>query len=167
DQGVKVPDKEGAYKTASADRADRRAYDGAPPVIPHESFKMACRECHGSEGIYIQDLGYSPPSPHEMTSGMSAESRCQQCHVFQNTTASFKPTTFEGLAQDLGSGSRFWEGSPPTIPHQVFMRENCAACHSGPAAREEIRTTHPERERCQQCHVPQASQNTFSRQGDE
>jgi predicted CXXCH cytochrome family protein len=34
------------------------------------------------------------------------------------------------------------------------MRENCAACHVGPGAREEIITTHPERTRCRQCHVP-------------
>jgi cytochrome c-type protein NapB len=34
------------------------------------------------------------------------------------------------------------------------MRENCAACHSGPGARAEIITTHPERVRCRQCHVP-------------
>ena len=35
-----------------------------------------------------------------------------------------------------------------------IVRANCVACHSGPAAREEIRTTHPERVRCNQCHVP-------------
>ena len=28
------------------------------------------------------------------------------------------------------------------------------ACHGGPAAVEEIRTTHPERGNCRQCHVP-------------
>jgi hypothetical protein len=41
------------------------------------------------------------------------------------------------------------------------MRENCAACHTGPAAREEIRTTHPERIRCRQCHVPVGSRTEF------
>jgi predicted CXXCH cytochrome family protein len=47
-----------------------------------------------------------------------------------------------------------YDGAPPTIPHKVFMRENCGACHVGPGAREEILTTHPERTRCRQCHVP-------------
>ena len=41
-----------------------------------------------------------------------------------------------------------------TIPHPLQLRENCLACHGGPAARAELRTTHPERVRCRQCHVP-------------
>ena len=49
----------------------------------------------------------------------------------------------------------------PSIPHPLEGRENCLACHTGPAAREEIRTSHPERERCQQCHVPSTTSDTF------
>jgi cytochrome c-type protein NapB len=41
------------------------------------------------------------------------------------------------------------------------MRENCAACHAGPAAREEIRTSHPERTRCRQCHVEVTARSEF------
>ena len=41
------------------------------------------------------------------------------------------------------------------------MRENCAACHDGPGAREEIRTSHPERTRCRQCHVPVTDNQPF------
>ena len=64
--------------------------------------------------------------------------------------------------QDLRHGLRLHDRAPPTIPHKTFMRENCVACHAGPAAREEIRTSHPERRRCRQCHVPVATQETFS-----
>jgi hypothetical protein len=70
---------------------------------------------------------------------------------------------FQGLPQDLRSGGRLHNFAPPTIPHKMLMRENCLACHSGPAAREEIRTSHPERERCRQCHVPVTTTARFSR----
>jgi cytochrome c-type protein NapB len=33
------------------------------------------------------------------------------------------------------------------------MRENCRACHAGPGAVAELRTTHPERVSCRQCHA--------------
>ena len=45
-------------------------------------------------------------------------------------------------------------GSPPAIPHQLQMRENCLSCHAGPSAPKEIRVSHPERINCRQCHVP-------------
>ena len=41
------------------------------------------------------------------------------------------------------------------------MRENCLACHTGPAVRQEIATTHPERSRCRQCHVEETSRSEF------
>jgi cytochrome c-type protein NapB len=70
-----------------------------------------------------------------------------------NTERVFQANDFEPLRQDLRPGSRAHPGAPPVIPHKVFMRENCLSCHSGPGGREEIRTTHPERTRCMQCHV--------------
>ena len=57
---------------------------------------------------------------------------------------------------------RNYPEQPPVIPHKVFMRENCQACHAGPAARKEIRTEHPERAQCRQCHVEQVVTSTFS-----
>ncbi len=92
---------------------------------------------------------------------MSAMSRCGQCHVFRSTDTLFADNDFAGLAQDLRRGKRLHDLAPPVVPHKVFMRENCVACHTGPAAREEIRTTHPERVRCRQCHVEQRSTETF------
>ncbi len=150
---VPVPGSEEAYKTAAAERAKRRAFDGAPPVIAHEPLGADCSACHTMQGIHIDGLGFAPPSPHRETAGMSAISRCRQCHIFQESATEFAESTFVGFQQDLRQGRRLFDGAPPVIPHQSLMRENCTACHSGPAAREEVRTSHPERVRCQQCHV--------------
>lgn len=159
---TRVPDHPGAIKTAATERALRRGYDGAPPVIPHEDFGSTCTDCHNKEGVSVPGIGFSPPSPHEATAGMSAISRCRQCHVFRQTETVFVESRFVGLHQDLRHGRRLNPEAPPVMPHPVFMRENCLACHSGPAAREEIRTTHPERARCRQCHVEQVTTSTFN-----
>jgi len=160
---VPVPGTEGALKSAAIVRASRRAFDGAPPTIPHDDFGIACTSCHTREGMEVPEVGYAPPSPHEKTTGMSTSSRCRQCHVFMTTEALLVNNKFEGLRQDLRRGKRLSWISPPTIPHKTFMREDCAACHTGRAAREEIRTPHPERVRCTQCHVPVTTYNTFLR----
>ena len=151
---VPVPGEEGRFKTAAIVRAERRAYDGAPPIIPHKNFGMTCVSCHKATGIELPGVGYAPAMPHELTQGLSAIANCTQCHVFQQDVKPFAESTFVGLRQDLRRGKRLNDLAPPVIPHPVFMRENCAACHTGPAAREEIRTTHPERSNCKQCHIP-------------
>lgn len=150
-------------KSPAGVRAERRAYDGAPPVIPHRNFGIDCVACHSAEGMEVDDVGFAPPSPHELTPGMSAISRCRQCHVFVTTEAVFRDNDFEGLRQDLRHGARLHPSAPPVIPHKTFMRENCLACHAGPAAREEIRTSHPEGLRCRQCHVPVITLERFAR----
>jgi len=134
-------------------RAARRAYTGAPPVIPHAAMSTACISCHTPKGEIVPNYGIAPANPHTKTAGLSANSRCVQCHVFQNDKSEFAKTEFVGLAVDGRKGSRLYPGSPPTVPHPAFMRENCAACHSGVAARPEIRCSHATRIRCQQCHV--------------
>ena len=145
----------------SSERASRRAYAGAPPVIPHEDFSRDCQSCHGAREIAVLGMGVSPPSPHGKTAGMSA-ARCEQCHVPQTVSELLVKTTFEGHARSLNAGSRAHELAPPRIPHRVFMREDCLACHSGGSAREAIRTTHPERARCLQCHVPIGTPTFFN-----
>lgn len=156
---------EAPAKSPASVRAQRRAFDGAPPVIPHRNFGSPCGECHQEVGVEVAGVGFSPPSPHEATRGLSALSRCRQCHVEQQISTPFAGNSFAGLRQDLRRGRRLNPQAPPVMPHPVFMRENCSACHSGPAAREEIRTTHPERSRCQQCHVEQRAIALFGRGG--
>jgi nitrate reductase (cytochrome), electron transfer subunit len=151
---VEVPGHGGRFKSSAAARASRRAYDGAPPVIPHKDFGASCIVCHTAQGIEVQGVGFAPPMPHGDTLGLSEASRCSQCHVFRSTEARFVETSFSGLAQDLRRGERMYPGAPPRLPHGLFMREACSACHSGPAAREALRCRHPERSRCVQCHVP-------------
>lgn len=152
-------------KSAATVRAARRAFDGAPPTIPHGSMGVDCTSCHDAEGIAVSGLGFAPPMPHERTAGLSALSRCTQCHVYRATDELFVASTFEGLVQDLRRGERAHEAAPPRLPHALFLRENCTACHAGPAAREEIRCSHPERKNCLQCHVPVARAGEFERPG--
>jgi nitrate reductase cytochrome c-type subunit len=147
----------------AAERAALRAYDGAPPVIPHPPLGAACRACHTGAGLHVVGLGFAPPSPHGATPGLSAESRCEQCHVFRTTGAVLVASAFAGLPQEMRGGSRLYPGAPPVLPHPVFMREDCLACHGGPAARAEIRCSHPERAHCLQCHVEAATAAAFRR----
>lgn len=168
-----APRSPSAVEPSSAStRAARRLFDGAPPVIPHAAMGARCVACHQQDGVAVAELGFSPPSPHEITVGMSATSRCEQCHVYARTEsptagadAAPQPwvrSRFVGLAQDLRSGRRLYPGAPPVMPHATLMRENCRACHTGQAAREEIRTDHPERLNCRQCHVEAITVDRFT-----
>jgi hypothetical protein len=134
-------------------RAARRAFDGAPPVIPHPALGGACTNCHSTSARELPGVGIAPPNPHLHTPGLGAGSRCEQCHVWQKTAEVFVASTFQGLRQAPRRGDRLFAHAPPVMPHHLFLREDCLACHAGPAARQEILCTHPERARCQQCHA--------------
>ncbi len=135
-----------------------RAYYGAPPYIPHpvkEEMNMGgntCLQCHQNGGFVPKFKAYAPITPHpEMIN-------CRQCHVAKTSETLFVQTTFtKDQAPPVGVNSAL-PGSPPMIPHQIQMRENCLSCHAGPAAPREIRVTHPERINCMQCHVPNNTQ---------
>lgn len=138
---------------SAAKRAERRLFPGAPPVIPHPPLSGKCVTCHTPTGSSRPPLGLAPANPHTKTAGMSDESRCKQCHVFQTTQDEFVASTFESLRLDGVHGTKAHSLAPPTIPHQWFMREDCSSCHTGPASRPEIRCAHADRARCVQCHV--------------
>lgn len=150
---------------SASERAARRLYDGAPPVIPHAPFAMRCMSCHGDYGMAVAGLGVAPPSPHGDTPGLSAGSRCAQCHVFVKTDGLFRPNGYRAMEREAQGGDRLYPGAPPRLPHRLFMRESCPSCHAGPAARSTIRTTHPERTRCLQCHVPIGTSEPFVPEG--
>ena len=131
-----------------------RAYPGAPPSIPHTVVDErglggnACLKCHENGGYTEKYEAYAPVTPHpEMTN-------CRQCHVVQNTQTLFTAARLEKLTAPKTGVNNALLGSPPMIPHQIQMRENCLACHAGPSAPKEIRVAHPERINCRQCHVP-------------
>lgn len=139
-----------------------RAYPGAPPVIPHEildpqSFGgKACLSCHENGGYVPQFQAYAPVVPHpELIS-------CRQCHVPENRGSVFRTSGWQPLERPKIKQAAM-EGSPPVIPHQLQMRENCLGCHGGPGAVQEVRTTHPERVNCRQCHALGQTEEVFSR----
>lgn len=132
---------------------DNRAYHGAPPSIPHPVKKErsmganVCLQCHQNGGFTEKFNAYAPVTPHpEMVN-------CRQCHVPLKTERLFKGTDFPDLKAPKVGVNNALVGSPPVIPHQIQMRENCLSCHAGPSAPKEIRVTHPERINCRQCHV--------------
>ena len=104
-----------------------------------------------SKGGFVEKFNaYAPVTPHpEMTN-------CRQCHVTKNTNNTFKDFAFaKKELPKVGEGANNeLLGSPPMIPHQLQMRENCISCHAGPSAPKEIRVSHPDRINCRQCHLP-------------
>ena len=134
---------------ALADRARNRAYDGAPPTIPHPveaQSAASCLACHG-EGLKVGDRVASKISHAHLTN-------CTQCHVEQAPVAGRRTRSSACTAPGLASGPS--PGAPPTIPHHTWMRENCTSCH-GLVTRPGTRTTHPWLTNCTQCHAPSAA----------
>jgi len=124
---------------------------GAPPVVPHqveeaEGGGKACLSCHRDGGWAPRFGAYAPVVPHpELTS-------CRQCHVPRAAADTFRATTWETVTSPAIDRAAM-PGSPPPIPHGLQMRENCRACHAGPGAVDVLRTTHPQRVSCRQCHA--------------
>lgn len=145
-------------KAALADRASNRAYDGAPPTIPHavrQNSAAECLACH-EDALAVRGRTASAMSHAELAS-------CTQCHVVSEQPmpgaalppdATFAANSFVGMVSP-SKGERAWPIAPPTTPHHTSMRENCMSCH-GPEGRDPLVTPHPERQSCQQCHPPSA-----------
>jgi cytochrome c-type protein NapB len=129
-----------------------RAYYGAPPTIPHtvldeKSFGgKACLQCHQNGGFVARFNAFAPVTPHP------ERINCKQCHVPSRVETLFMESNFTKLEPST-IGNHVLQGSPPIIPHALQNRENCLACHAGPASPKEIRVTHPERLNCRQCHA--------------
>lgn len=153
-----------------------RAFPGAPPAIPHglteaELKGTECNTCHERGGYVPRFAAYVPVTPHpELRDclqchvpndaimglafpGRQPEAVCLQCHVLDATPATFAELDWRGPAWPE-VGQRPTPESPPLIPHGFQLRHNCLACHMGAGAVEEIRTDHPERTSCRQCHLP-------------
>ncbi|WP_239763441.1 nitrate reductase cytochrome c-type subunit [Tenacibaculum finnmarkense] len=133
---------------------DNRAYHGAPPSIPHPTDENqniggnSCLKCHENGGFVSKFNAYTPVTPHpELVN-------CKQCHVAQKSKKLFKNGNFAKVHAPKVGNNNALITSPPAIPHQTQLRENCLACHAGPSAPKEIRVSHPERVNCRQCHVP-------------
>lgn len=134
-------------------RETNRAFNGAPPTIPHpidQRSDASCVACH-SKGIVTSTIRV-PKMSHQFLQN------CTQCHVENNpkhmAATIFRENEFVGLEAPT-AGPRAYAGAPPQIPHSTWMRSDCLSCH-GLAGRYGIRTTHPWRNNCQQCHAPSA-----------
>ncbi len=153
-----------------------RAYPGAPPRVPHgltreEYERTSCNVCHQRGGWVARFGTYAPVTPHpEQASCLQCHLPqdelvgrplpepgsvvCTQCHVDPDR----RPATFVGIdwrpAAWPQTELQAMAGSPHLIPHDVESRSNCLACHGGPGAVAELRTDHPDRSNCRQCHVP-------------
>ena len=106
-----------------------------------------CLDCH-SEGMTLGSRVAHPMSHPPLAN-------CVQCHV-EGTNRLFgasedPASTFSGLPSP-GAGPRQGALAPPQIPHHVPMRGLCLSCH-GEFGYPGIRTEHPERSNCVQCHV--------------
>jgi cytochrome c-type protein NapB len=138
-------------RLALESRQKNRAFNGAPPTVPHELNEMTsagCLACH-ARGQRTESLRI-PRMSHPLFAN------CTQCHVGGSAApargAEFRANHFVGLAAPE-SGPQAFPGGPPGIPHSTWMRGDCLACH-GPTGHRGIATTHAERQNCQQCHAP-------------
>ena len=147
------------FAAALEDRREHRAYEGAPPTIPHainEKGASECMACHG-EGLRI-DGRLATPMSHEYLTN------CTQCHVPEVGSIPAADERYDELPLDntfvglerWGPAERAHEGAPPVNPHPEHMREDCMSCH-GEIARPGLRTTHPWKSECTQCHAPSAT----------
>jgi len=149
-----VSDKFAARSASVDQRSLLRAYEGAPPVIPHTTADLniqTCRACH-AQGLRAGDKVARMVSHTYLTN-------CTQCHV-EGAGPLLGPdpgpsNTFAGLRSSGYGGTRAWAGAPPVMPHTAFMRTNCVSCH-GEFGYDGWRPDHLSRSNCVQCHAPSA-----------
>ena len=137
--------------SALEQRARNRAFNGAPPTVPHpidQQTDAACIACH--EAGAVTATIRIPRMSHQFLAN------CTQCHVESHSrhlpSELASENSFTGLLAPT-AGPRAYPGAPPQIPHTTWMRSDCMSCH-GYEGRHGIRTTHPWRSSCLQCHAP-------------
>ena len=78
-------------KTSAEVRAERRLYDGAPPVIPHRPLGADCTACHALDGIddaivrgwkaaYGPDFTATDPHVFVPSFDPISAATCVECH---------------------------------------------------------------------------------------
>lgn len=127
-----------------------RAFPGAPPRYAHrdegdyDAEHDACLSCHkrGTDG--------APVTPHPRLP------ECRHCHLFARAKGTFRANVFAALPPPPLRVGRALPGGPPVMAHPPSaLRGSCLACHGEKGQLEALRTPHPERTACEQCHVPQ------------
>lgn len=145
-------DRDEARSRSLAHRAKRRAFEGAPPVMPHgPSFGngASCVDCHTHGFDVDEDLVGRAMSHPPLAS-------CMQCHIEAENLdlprGGSLGNAFSGQRPSAAPSARSSGGAPPPIPHRIEMRGRCLSCH-GELGYPGLRTSHPERALCMQCHV--------------
>jgi cytochrome c-type protein NapB len=169
DRQASVPDSPGQIGSVLTDRSGLRAFEGAPPTIPHpvaEGRQQDCLACH-EDGLVVGGR-VAPAMSHDRLL------QCRQCHasgVAGPTPAPWLapgpgavPNRFDAL-RPPDQGPRAYGGAPPQIPHRSFMRERCESCH-GVTGKTALRSSHPERRVCTQCHAVDAASDQQPMTGD-
>jgi len=146
-------------------RATSRAFDGAPPTVPHpidQRHAASCLACHGQPTVIGATLVAQISHP--------TYSQCLQCHAASGPgpgwTSPARPPALRLPDNDFTGApaaapiARAHPDAPPVIPHPLWMRENCMSCH-GAGGSSAIKPDHGGRQSCLQCHATQA---TFDQQ---
>ena len=142
-----------AARPATSGAAISQRFAAYVPVTPHADRGM-CLQCHvGVDAVIgVSDQAADP------------NSRCVLCHPAtggrprEDARVTWATTSWPVAAvAHAGAGAA-------ADPARTAFRENCLTCHGGPSAVEEIRTSHPERSNCRQCHLrAETSSAPFSR----
>jgi len=133
-------------------RSALRAYDGAPPVIPHPVRSGGAAEC-----LACHDAGFSLGGRSAGRLPHADYASCTQCHVSssspfeasESNAAAMVASSWSGL-DATSRGTVAYSGAPPAVPHPTRMRDQCESCH-GEGGRLALRTPHTERQSCLQC----------------
>lgn len=137
-----------------------RQYLGSPPEIPHpdnvHGKELECLICHADGGWTTNLKRMTPITPHP------EQVSCRQCHLWPVTDKLFRAIDWQSSPPPQLGRSEL-PGAPPPIPHDLQMRENCDACHVGPATIPVIRKKHPFRGYCFQCHLQNPPVQPFQR----
>lgn len=142
----------------------RRAYPGAPPIIPHEvdpverTTDQDCQSCHEEGGYSDRYEAFAPVTPHQR----GVFQNCRQCHTPQRTEERFRPNDWKTVSPPE-TNQRDMPTAPPQIPHDLQNRSFCLSCHSGPGAVQSLRSSHPHLSNCRQCHQPKNTSETWER----
>jgi cytochrome c-type protein NapB len=152
-QPARVPPGEGVTPTLPSEagmysRAARAVDYAAMPREPNRKRTRAVYYARRAEP------GAPPVIPHVVDDGGAAGEVCLACHGDGGWVPRFEaytPVTPHPALPPLRRAAM--SGAPPPIPHSLEMRERCRACHAGPGAVDEFRTSHPERVSCRQCHA--------------
>lgn len=131
-------------------------YAAAPPPAPadlHPEFEKiaspkGCLECHGKGGV--------KETPHPDRKG------CEKCHAPKVDKKAAEKKDASKAAAPKASGklpaNKVHIAAPPMAPakkHPGFDKiptpDGCLKCH-GPKG--VIKSSHPERHNCKQCHIP-------------